>query len=654
MRPKFLLRIKGSSSRFGLTPFYLKLLALTLISLLLLSLPIAGTHPPIQPIGTLAREFYDYITFVVPLYDVSLNKNIYLSILLAIGVFSMVLFKAGRGSLVLSPFSGVELILISIPVLIYIFISFNKPLTQSIAYIFISIGLAVGFTFLQGNEKFRLVVKKLKMQVFFAIISALLLVPFFMHFGHVPVLEPVDFIFNIDFHLTALIGPAVRRIDGYPWFHGAEPTYGLLMPVLTSLMFSQSTFTIEKSMAYLQFLQAMLVVLMVIAMFFRSKNFTHLVFVLPTLYFFHPASLLTLVPNHSAWRYMGVAFVFFALSLVCLKRKRLHPVLKGGVGAISVLANFETGLFILAGLIGSEILTQRGQFQRALITAGSAILLILAFVFLITGLAPGEYYYKIYNNLTLNGSIGGEPYNAIPAFAVIVLHCALIVWRTAQSKIRVPHQDFDFVVSIFCLGWSIYFVNRPNTTYLAVIFIVYSFVIMRLLRDVQWMVGYKKKMLSYGFVFICTFSYFSLFINYLDNFYLRMNVRFLEVVHIREMEALSTVNSAALELSRSAGATDGYITPFSFFVRGISELPNNLTTLDPFFLITENELTSFFSSGSLPKVIFLPRLEKFFYPVPPPVSYIHFIDRIIFLLKAREYTEQQELQYWTVFRYMDR
>jgi hypothetical protein len=634
---------------------YSKLFVLAILAVLLLVLPAAGMHPPINSVGILAHEWYEYVTSVVPLYDVSLNKEIYLLILLAIGVFAIVI-KADRGSHAVLPraklIASIELILISAPVLIYIFITFNRLLTQRIAYIFISIGLAASFTVLQANKRARSVAETFTIQVVFALISALIISHFLMRLGLVPVLEPATFIFNIDLHLSVLIGPAARLIDGYPWLSGAEPSYGLLMPALTSWLFRQSSFSIENCMAYLQYLQAALVALVAIAMFLRSKNFICVALVLPVLYFFEPASLLIFIPNHNAWRYMGVAFVFFALSLGCLKRRRLHPALKGAVGAIAVLLNFETGLVIVAALTGSEVLAQRGQLQRALIAAGSALVLILVSVFLITGQIPSEYFYHLYRNWALNYSVGGEPYNAIPVFAVIVLHCAIIVWRTARSKIRTPHQDFDFVASIYCLGWSMYFVNRPNDTYLATIFIVYSFVFMRLLGDARWIVNGKTQMLSYGFVFLCAFSYFSSFVSYLDTFYVRMQARSLEVGRTREMEALSTVTSSALELSQAVGAADGYITPFPFFVRGISGLPNNLTTQDPFFgLRKEKELTSFLS-GNLPKVLFLPRIETLFSPKDPPVAYRHFIDRILLSLKARGYTVQRELQYWTVFEYV--
>jgi hypothetical protein len=245
--------------------------------------------------------------------------------------------------------------------------------------------------------------------------------------------------------------------------------------------------------------------------------------------------------------------------------------------------------------------------------------------------------------------VGGEPYKVIPAFILIVTHSSIIIWRIVHAKIFKPQQDFDFVISFFCICWSIYYVNRPGDTYLTIIFIVYSFVFVRIASDIRWLIGFKNKLFLKSVLFLYIFSYFSFYTIQLQTYYERMNVRHIKADKMRDADTFNTIKLSAIELSNEIPKNAGYITPFSFFVRSISGVKNNLSTHDPFsVLYTEKSLNAFLSNP-LPKIIFMPRLDKLFHPESVPKEYQNFLDIVNLKLQSRGYVLLNTINIWFIY-----
>ena len=645
-----------NSQKISASTLFEQLFAIAVTSLLIIMLPALGSSPDVQPIGDLAREVTGYLTSVVALYDVRVTNITYLMFLASIGLIAG-FFAFGRPNTRIElqkdhPLAIIKLILFVLPVICYVSIAYVKQSANMATWvenIFISLCLAVCFCALQHSKRVGQSVSCWPTELILGGLALVLMLPFFLYFGKVPVMEPSTFIFNIDVHMSNLIAPAFRLLDGYRWMDGVEPAYGFLMPSLSSVLFS-SEILLGNFILYLQFLEVIAVLLFASAIYLRSKSFINLVLILPVLYFFYPGSMHVLVPNHSAWRYLGVAVVFFLLSLPCVKGGRLSPILKGIVGAGAFLINFETGLVLVFGLIGSEVLAKKLPVRRTFIVLISVIISVLVVISFVTGEALSVVLPYLTRVLSANSAAGGEPYYVIPVFAVVVLHCSVVIWRLAKSKLRTPQQDFDFLAAAYCLGWAPYFINRPSSVYLLVIFLVYSFLLLRLRQDLNWLIKGLGPVPSLGTVFFFMFAYFTFYVDHFQSYSQKMKGNFIAARNINETDAFREINASALELSRTVSESDAYITPFGFFTRGISGIPNNLRVADPFAMLTTEREVRDFLAGPFPEVIFLPRSDRIFHPNKAPEHYEKFIKRIEVALGIQRYQMDRQLEYWKVFR----
>ncbi len=135
----------------------------------------------------------------------------------------------------------------------------------------------------------------------------------------------------------------------------------------------------------------------------------------------------------------------------------------------------------------------------------------------------------------------------------------------------------------------------------------------------------------------------------LNNYRSQLHTPIMSIDDIQKMSYMKNIQHSAIELKENISLHNGYITPFSFYVRCMSGKQNNFSTPDPFAMIAyESEQIAFFNE-KMPSIIFMPRLETLFSDSAPPPAYTQFLDKFLAILKMRNYYIQKNLTYWVVY-----
>ncbi len=502
-------------------------LALFLVAYGLLLLCWINAFPHVKPRGSLAVELNEYYTSVVPLYDVETRKTFFMLIVAFVGIFSVAL-KLFRNKRIRSSdskyrqFSLLSLLGISGIIIAYIvmgphysfsccaleigiislyFISFWSPtratalkITQPLSFPRRRESIVTYSSNIQYN-----LFGKAAIVILYCIAGAALIFLVshtLKHFMFVAAPSSMDFVLNVGVHFSALLSNSMRLADGYAWGSGVKPTYGLLLPEIASHVLAFSSFSISSWLHLLQSLQIVLISCFLLAAGLSSRHPITLLYVCIALLLYDPASVLLYFPNHGGWRYLGVALVMLALSIAVFQNKRLSLLSKILFATLAFLINFETGIILSLGFCASELFSRHHGWFRvikyslftAIFTAFSLLLLLHRFSQEV--LSP---IFPILGKLH-NSSFGGEMYVVIPAFAAVFIHASIVLWRTANSGIKNAYQELGVVCAVYCLLWSMYYIDRPNVIYFSSIALVYAFLANRLYADVRWLMGSQQKL----------------------------------------------------------------------------------------------------------------------------------------------------------------
>ena len=170
------------------------------------------------------------------------------------------------------------------------------------------------------------------------------------------------------------------------------------------------------------------------------------------------------------------------------------------VSLFALLYNVETGVFFAAAIIFLEGIDWQAQKFHFRPKAVLFFIIIVFFGFPTTlgfgyGVSIPETFNFIINFFSILGVQGGEDYRLIPVFAPMFLHCSVILVRWFAEPQEEPikwSKKFDTLIATWLLGWLIYFIARPNPTYIAVLFSVYLFLFSRLVRDLDWVLSSRS------------------------------------------------------------------------------------------------------------------------------------------------------------------
>nr|VFK70978.1 MAG: hypothetical protein BECKUNK1418H_GA0071006_10463 [Candidatus Kentron sp. UNK] len=307
-------------------------------------------------------------------------------------------------------------------------------------------------------------------------------------------------------HYSAVIYPTLSsEQEGIRPLKDLLPSYGVLFPVLATMgQQLWGALSFGDFIHIIQLIQIAFFLMMVAAhrvlLGGRSLALVGVIFlILPWLGSFNLAVML---PNLSAWRFLGIAIVPLLLVSIRHFSMRRAAIILGFGSGIVLLINLETGLCLSAGMLA--YLTARmnpfswGRFARLLVLFAVGFLALAGFCALFFRIGLG-YWPPIPAAGTLFGPIigfssgfGGLPFHWDPLAIVIFTHATFIVIRSAMTwRMRtLPFQAaFKLAIAIIILSWLAYYVNRPATVNLWTHTVLYLFLIpgyVNLERLIHW------------------------------------------------------------------------------------------------------------------------------------------------------------------------
>jgi hypothetical protein len=637
---------------FGQKQFLLSA-SLLFIAIALLLLCWLNAMPPIKPRGELASELYQYYTSVVPLYDTDIRKKFFMLVIAYIGFFAVAL-KLLRNKIsdtennTYAVFSALCIIGVMGVIAAYVILGFKASRTMIITDIGIAVLYLISASFCRQS-----VIKRMAACALYGLAGTafvLLMCVIFKHIGMVSSPTGLDYILNFNVHFSALLSNSMRIADGYTWGNGILPSYGILFPEIASHLLGFSAFSIPSWLHFLQYLQILLICCFLLAAVLSTRKPITWLYVCCALILFDPSYYLLYFPNHGGWRYLGVAIAILALAAAAFHRKPLTLLQKILIGTLAFLINFETGTILIIGFCATELFVRDRGWLRVtryvLLTAlfmGLALFLFLHTFSLDLLASVFPFLGKLHNS-----SFGGEQYVVIPALVAVIIHAAIVMWRTANSGIRSAYQELGIVCAVYCLLWSMYFIDRPNIIYFGSISLVYAFLASRLFSDIRWLMGSLQKF-AIIFVFFLAFAYMTIPLQILKNYRSQLSTPLVAIDHYNDMVYMNTIRKSAQELKENIAPNDGYVTPFAFFVRCLSRDKNNFRVADPFAMIAyESEQLDFFNA-KMPAEIYLPRLDMLFPGTGAPEAYNKFLAKFLMELKIKHYHMKKNLTYWVVY-----
>nr|VFK48694.1 MAG: hypothetical protein BECKTC1821E_GA0114239_11262 [Candidatus Kentron sp. TC] len=319
-------------------------------------------------------------------------------------------------------------------------------------------------------------------------------------------------VFSIaDRHHAAVIYPTLLFThEGMRIFHDFLPPYGILIPALAAMgQQLLGAFSFGDFLHFIQLTQIAFFLMMVAAHRIRLAGRSLVLvgvisLILPWLGSFGVPILL---PNLSAWRFLGIALTPLLLVSVRHLSMGWTAVILGFGSGIMLSINLETGLCLSAGMLA--YLTVRmnpfswGRFMQsmALFAVGFFVLAgICAVLFRVSAgyWPPVPHIGGIFNAIIYfsSGLVGFTPYWD-PLAIVIFTHTSFIAIRSAMTwRMRtLPFRAaFRLALAIIILSWFAYYASHSGVSTLWTLMALYLFFIpgyVSLERLVRWKKRWK-------------------------------------------------------------------------------------------------------------------------------------------------------------------
>ena len=143
------------------------------------------------------------------------------------------------------------------------------------------------------------------------------------------------------------------------------------------------------------------------------------------------------------------------------------------------------------------------------------------------------------------------------------LHSLICLCRNVSYKLKSSIIKFDFIIASIFIGFGSYFVFRSALEYFSFLFVIYSFIFLRLSSDLKWFFNKKLKYFRYLIliIFFYGFSYhLSWTLNYI-NFKMEL-VNYNKIVE--NNKTLTNIKDSCSFLKNREDEIPFYITGFAF------------------------------------------------------------------------------------------
>lgn len=282
-------------------------------------------------------------------------------------------------------------------------------------------------------------------------------------------------------HLLYVVSHADRLLHGARLFHGATPSYGQLTTLVNVAMQRLlGEFTLRGHLAFIMGLQTLVMLALLRTYYFLSRGVWLLCWPALVVAGCNFWLVTWLEPNHSAWRYLVLWLLPWALTRLATLPLRLAALGTGLVAFLAVIHNVETGAAAAAGCFAFIAYRSRhlGPGQLAMTAAqicagcGVGLLCWAALCLLSLGKAPDLVaafnQAKLFRLMSSTGFAAALPTDIDPLALVILGSCCftlayrLLDWRRSE----VPAHAVQFAVAAAALVWFAYYANRPHRGYL--------------------------------------------------------------------------------------------------------------------------------------------------------------------------------------------
>ncbi len=335
--------------------------------------------------------------------------------------------------------------------------------------------------------------------VFFMLGALLILFPMILAVRNIPDFSEKDdaHMAVANMHYSFIIGHADKLSQGDKLFEEVSPKYGMLITVfIAGLEKVKGHFlSLGNTMKMVQ-ISEIVFLFFAMHLYWRWSNRRILLCVIPTLFlikWFYSSSNIIIPMNHSPIRTAGLTLAIFVLFLLRNASLWLLGTAGGCLMAIALLNNVESGLACSVGVSAFLFLRSRkygsnifqNLFKLVLFAIFGFLLVWLVFslvCFVVLGVHFGIGGLSEYLILPFHGASGfwatPDPVGWWPIF--MFLHVSFGVVYSAFSKRISFREAYLCSIGVMFLVWFVYFINRPEPTYLCSFYFLYGFFVIEL------------------------------------------------------------------------------------------------------------------------------------------------------------------------------
>ncbi len=307
-------------------------------------------------------------------------------------------------------------------------------------------------------------------------------------------------------HYSFIIGHADKLSKGDKLFEEVSPKYGMLITVLIAgLEKMKGHFLSLGNIMKMVQLSEIVFLLIAFYLYWRWSDRRILLCVVPILFlikWFYSSSNIIIPINHAPIRTAGIIFAVLFLFFLRNATLWLLGIGCGCLMGVALLNNVESGVACSVGICAFLFLRSRKYgsniFQNLFKLVLSAMfgflfvwLVFSSVCYLFLGIHFGVSGFTEYIGPAFRGAAGSwatpDPVGWWPIF--MFLHVSLGVVYSALSK-RISFKDaYLCSIGVMFLVWFVYFINRPEPTYLCSFYFLYGFFVidlqLRLIRSIR-------------------------------------------------------------------------------------------------------------------------------------------------------------------------
>ena len=308
----------------------------------------------------------------------------------------------------------------------------------------------------------------------------------------------------VEIHYSVVVGPADRLALGRELYAGADPHYGIMLPILVGAAEHQfGMWTFGSHIRLVQWLQIIFLVLTCAGywIYTRGRIVQAAIPLLLLLPWIHNNQLAILYPNQSAWRFLGLPIGVLALLEMRNRPTQRCAVLLGAVAAVLVILNVETGLAMACGFVlfialradDLKLLTLvRLALRFCLAAAATAAMtvVLLAFVQNYAVTFSPSFFDGLFRMINTFGRGYAGLQMKFDAVALLIFaHAIFLVVHACMLR---AHGSLSFgrsvraAIAAMILVWGAYYFNRPHPWNLWSYLFLYGFVLAPYLDPRRW------------------------------------------------------------------------------------------------------------------------------------------------------------------------